>query len=263
MSFIFGIVHNNEKERVENLTIFLENIRNQLRKNSIESKIIHSSHQNNKCKISKIQIIKRQLYDSYHIYRFNKYRNQKNPNFLILTHNILNSFINPSPKTFRHIESCVCKKHFFLIQSLIENNGSYLVIFESDTVIYENSSKDFLSFLDWLRNTNYNQNIFVDLAGGYDINDIRGSLNFKNIDNLMKFEKPITNTGCVYAVDSKLATKALTLGEERPFLKSVGFDFFLNELFMKHLSINCFHGNGKIFGHGSFMGVHTSWSKNF
>ncbi len=164
------------------------------------------------------------------------------------------------------IRTVVTSKHYHAIESTSFCNYDYSLILEDD--LYFLSADSFALHLQTIFKF-LKPPFFVDIAGGYNLSNLRySSLHpIFDSDNLSIYHifPPQSNTACAYLFDKSFARSTHRLLFSHPFLRSfIGNDFLLNLVFLLYGSdIQCLHCSTDSISHGSFSGHTVSWTKKY
>lgn len=161
------------------------------------------------------------------------------------------------------IETVLTDKHIRAWSAFIETGCDYLVSFEDDAIFEKKSKEKLAALIDILFEKYPNQNVYVDLAGGCDLDSLSlAQLRLFEKDGFVHYSKPITNTTCVFIMSRPLVLGFLNEIVRRPDLRLICADWMINKLFMRLSSGNfkctCMHANPPIFQHGSLTGVYET-----
>ncbi len=167
-------------------------------------------------------------------------------------------------ETYKHnvIEKIVRDKHIFAWELFLKTDSDYIIIFEDDAICLENSKKRLHTIFNNLYIENQ-ENIFLDLAGGYKLSKIlplKNNLNNKVYD--VYINDLYTNTACCYLLSRNLVSEFLEIVNIDQFSKNFPIDYLLNYLgFKSNKKIFSGHFLSPIFTHGSFKYNVESWQK--
>ncbi len=174
-------------------------------------------------------------------------------------------FFNPQEKNYRiykHniIEKAVRKKHIDAWKAFLKTQDKFLLVFEDDAICKDNSKERLKIILKKL-SLEANINIFVDLAGGYKLNQILPKdLNLHSTIFDIKVPKLYTNTACTYLISRSVIKEFLKIVKNDSFSKNFPIDHLINYLGHKSdLKIYSGHFFDPIFTHGSFKDKIDSW----
>jgi len=270
----FALIHNSNQQRNEYLLPHLESLRN-ITSLKFDVKRFYISAQPKVLAHGAWMAIFRGFLQQKLNRNWCQYK-KINPPFLLKTVIIfLKANIKKycSKKTFREIgnrhsfiETILTDKHIRAWNAFIETDCEYLVCFEDDAVFRDNSIARFSALFDTLIQRAGNQFVYVDLAGGCDINDLQISqLATVTQDDFTHYSKPVTNTTCVYLISRLLVSEFLNQLTRRPWLRLIAIDWMINKLFIdiekNNFEILCMHAEPPIFHHGSATGVYKAWRK--
>jgi hypothetical protein len=162
------------------------------------------------------------------------------------------------------IEVTVTEKHIRAWGRFLDSGADFLICFEDDAVFREDSVPRIESLLRLVGQGNLDARIYVDLAGGCKLEQLR-------IDNLESshdagfkfYSKPVTNTACAYFMSRELVIAFHSVLTRKPWLRLIGIDWMMNSLFIKieHDGIECvcMHATPTIIKHGTTTGEYVSW----
>ena len=265
------LIHHNSIERepyrnklislLKDLNIELESISKQ--KNSYNKKY------NFKMKIDLLySAIKIQIFNIYHKRYLLKEK------ILLFFSELINPFIikiikilinykknNINIYTHNRIEKIVRAKHLKAWKIFLETNNEFLIIFEDDAICDSDSSnrlKNLLNKIDYKEN----KYIYIDLAGGYKLNQILDKKQAKSNSDIfdLLIKKIWTNTACCYILSRAIVKEFLEIESEDNFSRNFPIDHLLNYLGHKtRKEIYSAHFFKPIFSHGSFRNNIKSW----
>ncbi|MCJ7546066.1 MAG: hypothetical protein MUP30_04490, partial [Deltaproteobacteria bacterium] len=157
------------------------------------------------------------------------------------------------------IETIVTDKHIRAWNTFIETGCDYLVCFEDDAIFMDDSIRRMCNLFDTLSKKGIKNLVYVDLAGGCELADLRISfLETHRGDGFRYYLKPVTNTACAYLLSKPLVSVFLAHLVKRPRLRLIGIDWMMNKLFMLTIKDTveclCMHADPTIFKHGSTTG---------
>jgi hypothetical protein len=162
------------------------------------------------------------------------------------------------------VEVIVTDKHIRAWSTFLETGADFLICFEDDAVFKEQSVVRITELLNTLFQGNIDKRIYIDLAGGCTLEQLR-------IDNLENgrdasfrlYRKPVTNTACVYLMSRPLVSLFYEIITRKPLLRLIGIDWMMNKLFIEladqGLDCGCMHADPTIFDHGTTTGEYVSW----
>ena len=165
------------------------------------------------------------------------------------------------------IEVMVTEKHVRAWGRFLDSGADFLICFEDDAVFKDDSVQKTKELLGLLTQRNLDARIYVDLAGGCKLGELK-------IDNLESsqdasfkiYSKPVTNTACTYLMSRALVVDFHSMLTRRPWLRLLGIDWMMNSLFiqMKNDGRECFcmHAAPTTFKHGTTTGEYVSWQAN-
>ena len=259
------IIHNNDPKRENNrrfISNFLEkysiNVNNTFNQKDINSK-------KNIFKL-KLEIINTKIfYSFYHyLYTINTFPINKINLFfkkilevIIFTFKTIFSKGEITLKNWKDykISSIVTSKHINSWQKFIREDKDFLIVCEDDMECLDRSHYSFrllLSEIYKVRNTY--ENIFIDLAGGFEpskVLPLNKSKVVKPFDYL--FKGVYTNTACSYLVNKSLIKDWLEILEKRELIRDLPIDSLINELGRSSkIKARSAHNEIPIFRHGSF-----------
>lgn len=268
ISVLIHFIHNNEVDRIKKIDFFInkllriKNLNFFINYDYISKQIIHSAHLSIVL-ISRYSSLVHEIKLLSYLRKklgFNIFKKLLNFHFNLIVQLI---FHGERLRKFRQIEVAVTNKHIESINKFLATDNQYLIVFESDFVVKKNSLDNFINLLNRLVVNNNEIPLYIDLAGGFKLSEICGNLSyFKDKNDILVFERPITNTGCVYIINVKMAQLIISEFYSSSYIQMLGYDFVLNEVFFKNSNIYCGHCYPVIFDHGSFTGESVSWTKN-
>jgi hypothetical protein len=161
------------------------------------------------------------------------------------------------------VETILTDKHIRAWNTFIETGCDYLVCFEDDAIFSDDSDERLGDLMDALSNKGLKHLVYVDLAGGCELADLRISfLETRRGDGFRYYSKPLTNTTCAYSLSKPLVSLFLLHLIRRPWLRLITIDWMINKLFMLIVKnkVECFcaHADPTIFKHGSVVGHYGS-----
>lgn len=206
---------------------------------------------------------------------WNRYKKTKNNFFLIdfqsIVKNSIRKYFLNSDVARRWARACaiemyVTDKHLRAFSGALECRADYLLCFEDDAVFMEYSIRNVVRSLNDLKNRPNEIPIYIDLAGGCQLKDIKiGKLESKRDGNFIYYSKSVTNTACCYLTNRVQLENFMYFLTRHPLLRYVGIDWCMNKLFMlqsKHGSkSDCFHAYPHFFKHGSVTGECKPWER--
>lgn len=166
-------------------------------------------------------------------------------------------------KTTSAIEVLVTDKHVRAWGAFLDTRADFLLCFEDDVIFKGDSVQRINELFGALRRRNLGAPIYVDLAGGCKLDELR-------IDNLASsqdayfrhYSKPVTNTACAYLVSRDLVAAFHSILTRRPWLRLIGADWMMNSLFVRldndGVECVCMHAAPTIFEHGTATGEYVS-----
>lgn len=162
------------------------------------------------------------------------------------------------------IEVTVTDKHIRAWASFLETEGEFLICFEDDAVFMEDSVQRIINLIDMLSSKNKKRPIYIDLAGGCTLDELKiDNLEVNRDNNFRYYTKPVTNTACVYLMNRSLVVHFYDILARKPWLRLIGVDWMMNKLFMimtgMGLECICIHASPTIFRHGSTTGEYAPW----
>lgn len=162
----------------------------------------------------------------------------------------------------RQIESFVTDKHVAAWRALAASGDDALLVLESDATYLPESRAALEGIVE--RVVAADGQIYLNLAGGLDHDDIAiERLVAGNDSQLIRFSKPVSNTSCAYLVNRAFVTGLLAFLHVNPAVVTLGVDWVFNAYFLSATeagqSIECWHANPPVLGHGSLTGMTTSW----
>jgi len=269
-----GVVHNNDEEKIVSLRSNIEKLKYKLNSVGIGVLVLESSAQPPIKQHSRYIYFLRTLYYEVLGIQWKRYRKIrccfiKEVVFLVFNifKKLLNTYKNKNLLVFSEIEMFVTDKHLRLWFQAVEEADAIL-IFEDDVVFSEGSIE---VFVDEYRKLDLKKNIYVDLAGGLDKEELLIS-HLVDEDHcssrLVKYKKIVTNTACAYLLSRPLLDQYCSFVMAKPFYRYIGIDWLMNKLSISLVDNNssdcleCFHFEPPVFQHGSFTGKFISWQKD-
>ena len=270
----FYVIHNNSKDRF----YFKNQLQNLAKKLNIDFFEIYKQKTYYKNKFNfkhKFKIIKiyffRIFYNLSHKkdFSFNFYF-LLFKSLLSLNKSIVDLFFknkNDKIKIYKHIEieSLVTKKHIKAWKHFLKSKKELIVVFEDDAICKKDTDKRIKECFRILKTFNFN-NIFIDLAGGLNLEDVIPSRKIKKSNNeFLLLEGLYTNTACSYLASRnliKLLYEEYQRSKLNPFFP---IDHLINKLGLKikkTQNILNIHFYKPLFTHGSFKGNIKSWQIN-
>jgi hypothetical protein len=161
------------------------------------------------------------------------------------------------------VELALTDKHIRAWGSFLDSDGDFLICFEDDAVFKEDSVQRVNALIDTLARRNIDSPIYVDLAGGCKLDELKISNLEIGRDPCFRFySKPVTNTACAYLMSRSLVTIFYGTIIRRPWLRLIGADWLMNKLFIlmgnDGVDCVCMHADPTIFEHGSATGEYAS-----
>ena len=268
-----GLVHNNNTLRNEILMPNIVHLKKILEKKYVVNLVDISQQPEVNNGHSFIQAIKR----DYMYWKLNRqwsrYRRINQANVVLdalrLFRTTLKKYTKNSKKIQKtsFIETMVTDKHIRAWNSLAEKND-YILIFEDD-VIFEDNSIDKIDKLieKVLLEENKEANLYVDLAGGCKIDELKiSNLEIKRDSNYIYYKKIVTNTACAYLLNRNLVLFFLKILILKPELRLIGVDWMINRLVIElekeeSNEMICLHSFPTILLHGSVTGAFSPWER--
>jgi hypothetical protein len=213
-----------------------------------------------------IREVIRYKYDrEYEIYKLNR------PLFLPLDivrflRNITHKYLYKSgekAKKLSAIEVVHSDQHVRAWTTFLQSDAEFLIVFEDDAIFKKNSTQRVYDLINKLSESKEYGPLYVDLAGGCKLDNLRIDKLEKNRDaNFRYYTKPVTNTACVYIINRSLAINFHRILAQKPILRLLQIDFLINSLFVfldkEKLVITSMHADPVIFDHGSSTGDYES-----
>ena len=163
------------------------------------------------------------------------------------------------------IEKIVTKKHIKAWKHFLKSDKDIMVIFEDDAICKKDTEKRLKDFFNRLKHFDLN-NIFIDLAGGFNIEDIVQLRKIKKSKDEFFLVKGIyTNTACSYLINRNLLKKLYKEYHRSKSNHSFPIDNLINKLGLKiknKQNLSSIHFYQPLFTHGSFEGNIKSWQDN-
>jgi hypothetical protein len=161
------------------------------------------------------------------------------------------------------IETIVTDKHVRAWSTFLETRSDFLICFEDDAIFKGDSVPRLTDLLNKLFEESADMPIYVDLAGGCELEQLRiGKLETGHEASFRHYNKPVTNTACVYLMSRSLVKTFYEMITSRPWLRLIGADWMMNKLFMQmandQIACRCMHADPTIFHHGTTTGKYVS-----
>lgn len=266
---LISLIHNNNQDRLSYIKPKIEKLIDLIGYNH-KVDLIESSYQPSIKGISFATFFIKEIIFFILDRKWTKYRGYKEKPFiikfpffmLILLKKIFNKKEYNNLKRVYEIEIYLNNKHTKSYLYAIENKYDYLFVFEDDVIFKDDSLEKFSSFIDSLPIPR-NDFLYVDMAGGLNLEDLRiDKLNYKN-DNLFKyFSKSVTNTSACYLMNMRQFEYSYFVILQNPLFRYLPSDWLLNAIFIKQekdqIKTDCFHFYPSIFSHGSIDGYYKS-----
>jgi hypothetical protein len=160
------------------------------------------------------------------------------------------------------VETLISDKHIRAWNAFLETDGDFLICFEDDIVCQEGSIQKISNLLDLIMKKNLNSLLYVDLAGGCKLAELKiGNLETGNDGSYRYYDKPVTNTTCGYLISRSLVINCCEIIVRKPWIRLIGADWMMNRLFieMEGQKIICLHSDPSIFQHGTVIGKYSDW----
>ncbi len=269
---IFYLIHNNSINRIyirEKIKLLVESLNFDL----VEI-FKQESLSNLKTNIkNKFLIIKIQLLRLFHIN--SKIKNGK---YIKLSDSYLHFFLKISKLVLKiifqnkqqdliclkhlKIEQLVTRKHIKAWEEFLKTENYFMVVFEDDALVKDNSAKRLKDLLKRLENIDF-EFLFIDLAGGFNYKEVVPKDNIlKNNKSDIYIEGLFTNTACCYLMNRCLVEKLYNEFCASDIYLNFPIDNLMNNLNTKLKNPKqtlSFHFHNPIFTHGSFEGEVKSW----
>ena len=265
---VFGIVHNEESERIA----YLKNHLLKIEKIHPDRLLLESTQVLQPMPF--MTLLRRQKFHLLYVWKWLTYLEQKRLRVVLKELMFLAKIFFKSSErsvyTMRSaIEWAITKKHLQIVRRFQELDFKYLLVLESDAIFRPELAGELNAILEKaLCETEAvceNSLIWMRVGSGFNMQEI-GGLPFKTkikSTNLHFFSKPFTNTSCAYLMSFELAKKILLnfdSGKTRQRYEPI--DFFYNRALMEIQDLNqicsCDFESPPII-HGSLMGVTKSW----
>ena len=161
-------------------------------------------------------------------------------------------------------ELIVTSKHIRAWENFLESGNDFLVVFEDDAILREDSCDRFIASVLPIFNDKSFAPLYVDIAGGIKIDRQRMNIPYGEAGDKFIYDRPLTNTACGYIIDRELCGIFISEITSRPYLRYIGVDWMINKVFIdlvkRKVNIKCVHFEPSIFEHGSMVGTFRSWS---
>lgn len=168
------------------------------------------------------------------------------------------------------IEVAVTDKHIRVWSRFLDTNADWLLCFEDDAIFKNDSINNLEKLFGQLVDVNSYNSIYIDLAGGCDLNDMQIERLLEKQDEYFRYyKKPVTNTTCVYMMNRSLVSEFHRVLTRKPLIRLVGIDWMINNLFihLNNTGLNgresiCMHAAPTFFKHGTKTGDYVSWQED-
>ena len=267
----FYIIHNDSKDRSD----LRNRIKNLAKKLNIDLFEIYKQSNNLKIKFTfnhKLRMLR--IYFLRFFYNLKK-KKEFSFNFYSLlfksllnfNNSIINLFFkneNENKKDYKHImiESIVTKKHIKAWEHFLKSKKEIMVIFEDDAICKKDTEKRLKEFFVKIKDFDFNY-IYIDLAGGLDLEDVIPARMIKKSNNeFLLLDGIFTNTACSYLINRNLIKLLYEEYLKSKFNNSFPIDHLINKLgikITKAQNILSIHFYNPLFTHGSFKGKIKSW----
>lgn len=256
-----SIIHNNDKQRLQSIRSltgdFLKSIQNRLI-------LITSEYcwQPDIIPISKLQGLFRELMYSVLAWQWCKYIGNRRLPIIFLGASLLKQTLSYKPNKNNllrgAIELALTSKHLRAWENFLESGEDFLWVLEDDAFLKPDSIERFLHEVIPLLEKDVMKSLFIDIAGGINIQPKQMNIPYAIKNNQLIFDRPITNTACSYIINRALCEKLIQTTILRPHLRFIGADWLLNKLFIDLIEsgcqIKCIHFESTILEHGSVTG---------
>lgn len=102
------------------------------------------------------------------------------------------------------IEMFLTNKHVLAIFNAQKNNADYLLVFEDDAVFKDDSLFRVGELLREGLKSNLDKPLYIDLAGGSNISNLKlDKLELYHDNNFRHYKRSVTNTTCCYLINKK------------------------------------------------------------
>lgn len=161
------------------------------------------------------------------------------------------------------IEMTVSNKHINAYSYALQTKTDYLIILEDDAVFKNNSIEKIFNLINNLSDKN-TYPVYIDLAGGCDIADLKISkLEYKKDSSFRYYKKPVTNTACCYLINREQLRLFDYYLIKNPISRYLGIDWMMNKLFIDQskdgILAKCLHTDPTFLKHGSVTGEYKPW----
>lgn len=166
---------------------------------------------------------------------------------------------------FIALQTLITDKHLRAWDFFLESNADVLLVFEDDAVFKENTNEELIHGIKLVSEVdNSGKLYFVDFGGGYPLEALAiDKLLLNRHNNLLVFERPVTNTACGYMTVRNTVDYMKTIVIENPGIRYFGIDWLMNFTFITSLKrkvyIICLHYFPSATLHGSFQGKFDAW----
>lgn len=160
------------------------------------------------------------------------------------------------------IDMIVTDKHIRAWNNFLENETDLLMCFEDDAIFNDTSVTDFKKILRGINKFN-NKLIYLNFTSGCSPEELKfEKIELKKESGRTFYSRPVTNTGCCYMINRKLASVVLLYLLKNPELRLLTLDWLVNKIFIltyQEYKYYCYHAEPSIFEHGSIKGNYKSW----
>lgn len=158
---------------------------------------------------------------------------------------------------FFKVECYITKNHILSLLNAQGQSADYLLVFEDDAIFKPDSINKLVDLINNNKRNNDNIPLYVDLAGGNNLDEIKVKrLEYKRDSFFRYYKKPITDTVCCYLINKKQIDIFCRFLDKFPKLSYIGIDWMFNKIFIMEERDNiktlCFHSDPSFFEHGSF-----------
>jgi hypothetical protein len=164
------------------------------------------------------------------------------------------------------IEVTVTDKHIRAWDRFLELDFDFLICVEDDAVFKPDSIEQFEAVMQEIATLEPRSNLYVDLAGGCSLSDLRITQLVQRKKGFLTFyERAVTNTACAYLLSRPLVTSFKAALIRAPAMRLISIDWMINKLLMELYrtggSCVCFHADPTVFKHGSTTGDFQAWER--
>ncbi len=185
-------------------------------------------------------------------------------NFIKHIINLIFKNSNEIFNVYKHflIESLVTEKHIKAWKHFLKSKKKVMIVFEDDAICKDDTEERLKDLFARSKSFNFN-NVFIDLAGGLNLDDLIPSRKIKiSNDEFLLLKGIYTNTACSYLVSRNLIKLFYREYQKTKSNKYFPIDHLINKLGLKikkNFTVSSIHFKIPLFTHGSFKGNIKSW----